>query len=252
MHRFFVSGENIRGNMITMDPGEARHIERVLRLAAGDLIKVFDGSGAEYLVRLIGHNEDRLMGEIIETDYMDTEAAASLYLVQGIGKGDKMDTIVQKAVEIGIKAIYPLACERSVVRLEGDKAFKRVQRWQDIARESCKQCRRNIIPEVKSVMDFSQLWREIDGRTSIMLYENEKDLSLKAYLRERAQHLAGQEIFLLVGPEGGFSPQEAETARNYHCTTVTLGPRILRTETAGLAAASIILYELEELPGSLL
>ena len=158
-----------------------------------------------------------------------------------------MDTIVQKAVEIGVKAIYPLACERSVVRLEGEKATRRVERWQDIAREACKQCRRNKVPEIKPVLDLPGVLREIDSRTAIMLYEAEEKLGIKTYFQEQGSNLAGQEIFLLVGPEGGFSSNEVETARIHNCPTLTLGPRILRTETAGIVAASIILYALGDL-----
>ena len=247
MHRFFVSGENIRGGRVTFDAGEARHIERVLRLGVGDTVTVFDGSGWEYLVRLNPNNNNRLTGEVVGKESKDREAATSLYLVQGLGKGDKMETIIRKAVEIGVKAVYPLACERSVVRLEGDKALKKVERWQEIAVEACKQCRRNVVPEIKPVMEYAKLWPEIAGRQALMLYENEQDLSLGSFLKQQRQDLAGAEVFLLIGPEGGFSPLEVELAGRHGCPAVTLGPRILRTETAGIVASSIILYELGEL-----
>lgn len=248
MHRFFVSGENIRGSRVVFDPGEARHIERVLRLGAGDIVTVFDGSGVEFQVRLNGDGDHRLTGEVIGKEVKDRETAVSLYLVQGLSKGDKMDTIIQKAVEIGIKGVYPLACERSVVRLEGDKAGKRVERWQEIAVEACKQCRRNVVPEIKTITEFARLWPEIDGPKTIMLYENEEAFKLGDYLKQLEGHPnTEREIFLLVGPEGGFSPEEVTQARKYGCSTVTLGPRILRTETAGIAAASIILYHLGDL-----
>ncbi|NLW90505.1 MAG: 16S rRNA (uracil(1498)-N(3))-methyltransferase [Syntrophomonadaceae bacterium] len=247
MHRFFVSGENIRAGRVVFDSGEARHIERVLRLGAGDSVMVFDGSGYEYLVRLNEQGRDRLAGEVIEKAYIDRETASSVYLVQGLGKGDKMDTIIQKAVEIGVKAVYPLACERSVVRLEGDKAVKRVERWQEIAVEACKQCRRNVVPEIKPVIELTALCQEMHGKCALMLYEKEQELGISNYLKSNERELAGKELFLLVGPEGGFSPTEVEMARQHGCTTVTLGSRILRTETAGIVAASIILYELGDL-----
>jgi len=247
VHRFFVSGENIRADRVVFDSGEARHIERVLRLGPGDTVTVFDGSGYEYLVRLNTNSNNRLTGEVVQKEKKDREASANLYLVQGLGKGDKMETIIQKAVEIGVKMVYPLAGERSVVRLEGDKAAKRVERWQEIAIEACKQCRRNLVPEIKPISDITGICQEIDGKHSIMLYENEQELRLSAYLSERRQELAGQEIFLLVGPEGGFSTAEVEMVCQYGGLAVSLGPRILRTETAGIVAASIILYELGDL-----
>lgn len=247
MHRFFVSGENIRGGRVTFDAGEFRHIERVLRLGAGDTVTVFDGSGWEYLVRLNPNTNNRLTGEVVGKDSKNREAATSLYLVQGLGKGDKMETIIQKAVEIGVKAVYPLACERSVVRLEGDKALKKVERWQEIAVEACKQCRRNVVPEIKPITEYAGFWPEMAGRRSLMLYENEQDLRLGSYLKDQEPNLTGTELFLLVGPEGGFSSAEAEAARQHGCHTVTLGPRILRTETAGIVAAAIILYQLGDL-----
>lgn len=247
VHRFFVSGENISGGRVVFDSGEAKHIERVLRLGAGDMVTIFDGSGYEYLIRLNEPGGDRLTGEVMEKDYVDRETSSRLYLVQGLCKGDKMDTIIQKAVEVGVKTIYPLACERSVVRLEGDKAVKRVERWQEIAFEACKQCRRNVVPEIKPVIELAALCQEMHGKCALMLYEKEDDLGISDYLKKNGSEMVGKEIFLLVGPEGGFSAAEVERARQHGSSTATLGPRILRTETAGIVAASIILYQLGDL-----
>ncbi|HHV15884.1 MAG TPA: 16S rRNA (uracil(1498)-N(3))-methyltransferase [Gelria sp.] len=246
MHRFFISPENIKENIVYIDPEEARHIE-VLRLTAGDTVMFFDGTGREYQVRLEGWESGILTGQIIHTGFGESEPALKLYLAQGIAKGDKMDTIIQKSVEIGVSAIYPVSCERSVVRLSGEKAPKRVQRWQSITREACKQCRRNLIPQVMPVMDFFTLLEKIGDKPAIMLYENEDKISLKSLLHKHFIETDGQELFLLIGPEGGFSPQEVEVASQQGVYTASLGPRILRTETAGLVAASIILYEYGEL-----
>lgn len=246
MHRFFISPQNIKGNTIGMDPEEARHIEKVLRLNTGDTVVCFDGSGREYQVRLEGRENGILTGLILRTSLRESEPALKLYLAQGIAKGEKMDTIVQKSVEIGVSAIYPVSTERSVVRLAEDKAEKKVQRWQSIAREACKQCRRNLIPVVMPVMDFTSLLGEIGDKPAIMLYENEDTNSLKALLRAK-QFTDAQEIFLLIGPEGGFSDSEVLSATGQGIVTASLGPRILRTETAGLVAASIILYEYGDL-----
>ncbi len=247
IHRFFISSQNIKGNTVSIDPEEARHIEKVLRLNTGDIVVCFDGSGREYQVRLVGRENGILTGQIIHTGLRESEPALKLYLAQGIAKGEKMDTIIQKSVEIGVCAIYPVSSDRSVVRLTEDKAEKRVQRWQSIAREACKQCRRNLIPQVMPIMNFTSLLQEIGDKPAIMLYENEDQTSLKSLLTKQLREIGGQEIFILIGPEGGFSPMEVERASQQGIYTVSLGPRILRTETAGLVAASIILYEYGDL-----
>jgi len=246
MRRFFIEPENIQDSSICIPPEEARHIEKVLRLKTGDIVMFFDGTGQEYQVRLDGKENGVLTGRIMHRDLKDSEPALKLYLAQGIAKGEKMDAIIQKTVEIGVKAVYPVSCERSVVRLEGEKADKRVERWQTIAREACKQCRRNVVPEIKPVMGFPSLLQTIGERPALMLYEDEHRNGLKAWLRTEPYNRL-KEMFVLIGPEGGFSDNEVLTAVKQGIDIASLGPRILRTETAGLAAASMILYEYGDL-----
>lgn len=247
MHRFFIAPEGITGSIVEIDGVQARHLEKVLRLKAGDRVLVFDGQGHEYQVKLLGKEKDTWKGEI-ESIIADTgEPGVRLTLVQGIPKGDKMDTIIQKAVEIGVKRIIPMCSEHNVVRLTGDKATKKVQRWQLIAREACKQCRRNIIPQISSVVDFAALLPGLADYPVVMLYEHEEQLRLGRLLKEQGRNFREQDIYLLVGPEGGFSDQEVELARRQNAYIAGLGPGILRTETAGLVAASIVLYEYGEL-----
>lgn len=250
MHRFFVSAQNIKNNKVYIDEDQSRHIEKVLRLRTGDIISVFDGKGHEYQVRLSGREKKTLLADIEAELKRENEALTRLSLVQGIPRGDKMDTIIQKAAEIGVSTIYPLISERTVIKLAGEKAEKKVDRWQLIAREACKQCRRNVIPEVKPVLDFNALFREIGQKPAIMLYENEEQTGLKTLLREKQESLAGRDIFLLLGPEGGFSQAEVEESRRRKIIPAGLGPRILRAETAAIVAAGIIMYEYDEMePG---
>ncbi|WP_054691898.1 16S rRNA (uracil(1498)-N(3))-methyltransferase [Syntrophomonas palmitatica] len=244
---FFCFCDKHKEDEMYFDRGELRHIEKVLRLRPGEIVAVFDGSGMEYRVRLREDQEQRLKGEIISKACIDREPETSLHLVQGIAKGDKMDSIVQKAVEIGVKAIHPLAAQRSVVELDERKAGKRVMRWQEIAREACKQCRRNQMPLVNPMRGINEILQIIGQTPAIMLYEEEHKLGLKQLLQTEEERFTGQEIFILVGPEGGFSHEEAEAARDRGVHLVTLGPRILRTETAGLVAASLILYHFNDL-----
>ncbi len=222
-------------------------MEKVLRLRPGDIVLAFDGSGLEYQVQLTENHERRLKGKIIGKEYIDREPLTAICLVQGIAKGDKMDNIVQKAVEVGVKAIYPLACRRSVVELDDRKAGKKVSRWQEIAWEACKQCRRNKVPQVNQIRELDEVLKIIGRRPAIMLYEGETKIGLKGLLQNEGDRFAGQEIFVLVGPEGGFSNEETQAARDHGVHLVTLGPRILRTETAGLVAASLILYHFNDL-----
>lgn len=248
MHRFFVWPENIAGQDVRIDRDQARHIEKVLRLVSGDLVQVFDGEDHEYEVCLQGKEDGFLLGKIVQELHRNVESPLRLSLIQGIAKGDKMDSIIQKAVEIGVADIYPLFSQYAVVKLEKERADKKVERWQTIAREACKQCRRNRVPIIHTPNTFGEMMNLVSGNPTILLYEHEDNNGLKQILNEnRAEILAGSQLFLMIGPEGGFSPEEIAAAREQGVLIAGLGPRILRTETAGLAAASIVLYELADL-----
>lgn len=248
MHRFFVWPEHITDQLIRIDRDQARHIEKVLRLVAGDIVQVFDGQGHEYEVCLRGKEDGFLSGKILQELHREVESPLRLCLVQGIAKGDKMDSIIQKAVEIGVKDIYPLFSQYAVVKLEKERAGKKVERWQTIAREACKQCRRNWMPTVHVPASFTEMMNLAAGNPTILLYEQEANNGLKQILNDnRAELLAGSQLFLIIGPEGGFAPHEIAAAREQGVMIAGLGPRILRTETAGLAAAAIVLYELADL-----
>lgn len=248
MHRFFVWPDNIADQFVRIDRDQARHIERVLRMVAGDIVQVFDGQGHEYEVCLQGKEDGFLLAKIVQELHREVESPLHLSLVQGIAKGDKMDSIIQKAVEIGVQDIYPLSSQHAVVKLENERTNKKVERWQTIAREACKQCRRNRVPTVHVPASFAEMLEIIAGNPVILLYEQEKNNGLKQILyNNRAAFQAGKQLFLIIGPEGGFSAEEVAAAREQGALIAGLGPRILRTETAGLAAAAIILYELADL-----
>ncbi len=244
MHRFFVSADNIQGDIAYIDKQEARHMKKVLRLKAGDKVILFDGNGQEYQALLMEDTNNGLLAKITEMSVKEDSPEISLYLVQGIAKGDKMDNIIQKATEIGVAVIYPLLSEHTIVRLQGDNAVKKVIRWQHIAREACKQCRRNVVPMVKPIMEMNSIYKEIGDLPAIMLYENEKNNGLRQVLHniKNQAHTNGK-LLLIVGPEGGFSDAEVKDADKQGVNIASLGPRILRTETAGIVASSIIMYE---------
>lgn len=249
MRRFFVRKEAIEGRNIRIEGEEARHICRVLRLGPGQMINVFDGTGHEYEVEILSVGIDSVNGRITGTVSAYREAPLPVTLVQALVKGDKMDYIIQKAVELGVSRIIPFQAERSVVRLPGDRAEGRVQRWNRVAREACKQCGRAVPPEVAEVTGFKAALELNRGQPGIIFYENEQAerKGLKALLSEQRDSIMGQGVCIYIGPEGGFSYSEVDTARAYGLHKASLGPRILRTETAGLAALSIIMYELGDL-----
>lgn len=245
MHRFFVPHTNIKDKKVYItDKNELRHIEKVLRLGVNDKAIIFDGRGTEYEVTINEINKSCCEANIDKENFNEEKSNIHLSLIQGIAKGDKMDTIVQKAVEVGVGGIYPILTEHTVVKLDAEKSIKKVQRWQNIAIEACKQCRRNTIPKIYPVTTWDDMLPQLAGKNVVMLYEGEEKLGLKEYLQ--ANRLEG-ELFIIVGPEGGFSETEVAKAKAQGIDVVKMGSRILRTETAGLVGAAIVLYELGDL-----
>ncbi|HEX3012261.1 MAG TPA: 16S rRNA (uracil(1498)-N(3))-methyltransferase [Syntrophomonadaceae bacterium] len=246
MRQFFVAPESIFSGQVILDKEQTKHIEKVLRLKMGEQIQVFDGQGRDYIVVLTARDNGCLIGKII-SERTAAEPKIQLTLIQGIAKGDKMDTIIQKAVEIGCSRIIPTITRYTVVRLEKDRAVQKLERWQTIAREACKQCKRSIIPAIGPIVGFDELVGNLPGN-SIILYENEEHIRLRTLLKQIQDSAPEkQEINLIVGPEGGFCEDEVQKARNHGVQVAGLGPYILRTETAGLVAASIVLYEYGEI-----
>lgn len=246
MRYFFVAPENIFSNQVTIDEEQTKHIEKVLRLKLGEEVQVFDGCGREYTVVLTAKEGRCLIGNIID-EQTAVPPKVRVKLVQGIAKGDKMDTIIQKAVEVGCSGIIPVTTRYTVVQLEKDRAVQKVVRWQTIAREACKQSRRSVVPEIKPVVRYNQLFDQLKGNT-IILYENEDHISLRTVVQQmKSSSPEVGEVNLLIGPEGGFSEDEVNLARQYGAQSAGLGKYILRTETAGLVAASIVLYEYGEI-----
>lgn len=248
MNRFFVLPAQIKNKVITITGSDVNHIARVLRLKIGDQIMVSDGTGREYLASLTRIGDQKVESVVTESLISDHEPPLDVYLLQGIPKGDKMDLIIQKCTEIGVRKIIPIDMERTIVRLTGEKAEKRKIRWQRVAEEAAKQCQRSIVPEVAPICDLSQAIRELPGGTMILMpWEVEKDAGLKDFLRHNSSFSGS--VALIIGPEGGISRDEVILAEEHGAKRVSLGPRILRTETAGMVALSIILYELGDLGG---
>lgn len=248
MARFFVSPDQVKSGYITISGPDVRHITRVLRMGAGDIITVLDGAGRAYEARIENASWDQVRCEVLEQGQAGGEPPVRLTLVQGIAKGDKMDMVVQKCTELGVTSIIPVVCQYSVVKMTAKKAADRRDRWQRIAVEAAKQCRRSVVPRVTTPTTWLEALEDIPERAvALMPYEGETEQKIRDLLRKLN---APTEIFIFIGPEGGIHPEELEQARWRGVIPVTLGPRILRTETAGLAASAMVLYEWGDLGGA--
>jgi 16S rRNA (uracil1498-N3)-methyltransferase len=257
MHHFFVSASQIdhQSNTVKITNGDVHHMRKVLRLTAGDHVSISDGSATRYTAVIRELNPESVMLEILTTNAADMDQAGlPVTLVQGVAKGSKMEWIVQKTTEMGINAIKPVMTEFTVVRYASlSDAQKKRDRWQKIAEEASKQSKRLSVPFVHTPESFSNHMRYTheDKTKTLRLLAHEKTAGLKLSNYLTPENLGKyQQIEIWVGPEGGFSEEEVELACQSGVNLVGLGPRILRTETAGLVLLSIILYEMGVLEGS--
>lgn len=247
MRRFFVASESVHEDKIIFTGELAHHIGKVLRLTAGEQVSVCTENSELYLVELSEFQKDSVTGVILEKQERAEDTSVKLYLYQGMPKGDKLELIIQKCTELGASAVIPVETSRSVVHLDGAKAAKKVERWKKIAQEASQQSKRLQIPEIGPYMqwkEFVKSLQEEEGLT-IIFWESEHAQSLKSLLQ--GQKIRPERINLVIGPEGGLSEGEVEQLRQLGAVSASLGKRILRTETAGLAGVSMILYEYDEL-----
>ena len=243
MRRFFVDSSNINGSRAFLAGSDARHIQQVLRLTPGDFIMLFDGSGNEYesIIEKILHNKVSVV--LKDKKSSTSESPVQLIAAQAILKDRKMDTLLRQLTELGVTKWIPFSAERSVPRPDANRMGKRIQRWEKIARESLKQCKRGCLPKIdeyrtfKNVMDYA---RECDLK--IMFHQDARDVIEPFIADNMARNMAGKRIFLMFGPEGGFSQDEVDMALEKGFKAVRIGPRILRAETAPVAACAIVQY----------
>jgi 16S rRNA (uracil1498-N3)-methyltransferase len=235
MHRFFVDDECFSGDSVVLTAADAFHICTVLRLKTGDKIQVLDGKGTIYNLQLADVKAKLIKGKIISSEKVNTESPLIIHLGQSLIKGNKFDVVLRKSVELGVKKITPLMTERTVVKSDGNK---KIARWQKIAEESCKQSGRSSIPNVsETIIKLDVFFRqECEADLKLMFWELERENSLKDINPEKTP----LSVSVLIGPEGGFTIEEVETARSHGFQTVSLGPRILRAETAPLVVLSLL------------
>ncbi|NLV92089.1 MAG: 16S rRNA (uracil(1498)-N(3))-methyltransferase [Firmicutes bacterium] len=251
--RFFVSQDNITEEQVIITGEDLKHM-KVLRLEPGDIIEVCDGQGWDYSCRLLEITGDRALAAIVTKGENRAEPKVRITLYQGLPKSDKMDLIVQKCTEIGVARIVPVTTQRTVVQLNAKKAQQRRERWERIATAAAKQSGRGRIPQVGPVMSWqaaltdaqelrSQVGSERFG--AVIPYELENTVFVGTVFR-RWREQAVLEVAIFIGPEGGFAEEEVTQAQDIGAHSVSLGPRILRTETAGLITAGCLLYEMEQ------
>lgn len=244
MAKFFVDSNNVKESTIRItDQDDRKHMTKVLRLGIGDVISVSDSVQFEYVAEITEMEKEYIEVKILDKQKFAREPELKLTLFQGVPKQGKMETIIQKTVELGVYSIVPVFTDRTVVVDKGNFG-KKIERWQKIADEAVKQCKRGIIPQIQREMTFQEMLnRVVNSDVIIFPYENEEDYSIKDYLRSLKEK--PRTAAVIIGPEGGFSDSEAAALIRLGARSVTLGKTILRTETAGMAAIAMTMYELE-------
>lgn len=244
MFRYFCEDDKINGNKAIVTGSDARHLKTILRAEIGDMISVVTESN-EFNAEIVEINKEDIICDIVEEINRNNESKINITLVQGIPKQTKMESIIQQNVELGVKSFIPLITERTVVKLnDKDREQKKLERWRKIAKESSKQSKRNIIPTVEDIMTVKELVERLKNEDALILvpYELEDMKTLKEVLLNQKDN-----YYIIIGPEGGFDIKEIEMFQEIGAHIVTLGKRILRTETAGLVAASVVMYACDEM-----
>ena len=244
MHHFFVTPDQVKIPNIYIDGTDVNHIRNVLRMKIGEEVQISDGYNQKYLCRIESFEQEEVILTITDELQADAELPSKIYLFQGLPKSDKMELIVQKAVELGVYEVVPVITKRAVVKLDVNKAAKKVERWNGIAMSAAKQSGRCLIPQIAEVMTYNQAL-EYASKLDIVLipYELAEGMEETRKMIESVQ--PGQSIGIFIGPEGGFTPEEIELAMAHQVQPITLGKRILRTETAGMTVLSILMFLLE-------
>lgn len=244
MHKFFVLPDQIGEKSIKIIGQDVKHMRDVLRLRIDDEI-VVSCEGINYHCNIEDILKDKIVANILSKEIGKNEAPIKITLYQGLAKGNKMDFILQKGTEIGINEFFLVSTDRSIVKIKDKKKeSSRIERLSSITEEAAKQSKRDYIPKVKGILSFKEMINLIKDEDNIIVpYEDEEEVGIGHALKATK----GERIHLIIGPEGGFEPKEILSLKEIGAHIVTLGPRILRTETAGVVASTIILYELGDL-----
>lgn len=245
MQHFFVTPDQVKGDLILIEGSDVNHMKNVLRMRQGEEVTISDGNNRQYLCEIKEYENEQAVLQIVEETSTNTELPSRIYLFQGLPKQDKMELIVQKCVELGVYNIIPVATKRCVVKLDDKKARKKTERWQQIAESAAKQAGRGVIPEVQDVMNFKSAL-ECAKKLDVVLIPYELAEGMQETKQVISNIKPGQSVGIFIGPEGGFEREEVEMAIETGAKAITLGKRILRTETAGLTTLSVLMFHLEE------
>lgn len=244
MHHFFVSPDAVGENTIEITGSDVNHIKNVLRMKVNEEILVSDGTGTDYTCQILALSDDNITVKINDFSREARELPADIYLFQGLPKSDKMELIIQKAVELGAKAIIPVITKRTIVKLDKKKENSKLVRWQNISESAAKQSKRSVIPEIMEFMSYKEAIEYVSSFDVKMIpYENARGMEATRELVSSIKE--GDKVAIFIGPEGGFCESEIELANEAGVVPVSLGNRILRTETAGLCTLSILMFYLD-------
>lgn len=244
MYQFFVEDDQIGADVINITGADVNHIRNVLRMKPGEQVRISNQRGRDFLCSVAALSEHEVLLNIEQRDIKSTELSSRIYLFQGIPKGERMETVIEKAVELGVYEIIPVAMKYCVVKLDEKKAQKKVARWQEIARSAAKQSKRSLIPQIHPIMGFREAAAYATQCDRCLVpYENEEGM---AATRRAFEHLADAgSISVFIGPEGGFAEEEIGALRD-QALVLSLGARILRTDTAAITMLSLLMMELEQ------
>lgn len=247
MRKFFVKSNQINDNYISIIDEDVNHIKNVLRLAIGEKIKICDKDNSKnYVSEIVEITNHEVICTIIEEVEGEAEDNVELHIYQGLPKADKMELILQKGTELGVSKFIPVALKRCIVKLDGKDAIKKIERWQKITEVASKQSGRDIVPEVANIETINDICNNINDYDLVMLaYELEENNYIKTELLNIKNTKENYKIAIVIGPEGGIDDKEAERLKEAGAKIVSLGKRILRTETVALQVSSIVMYELE-------
>lgn len=245
MYRFYISREQITGDKIAITGSDVNHICNVLRMESGDWIAACDGQGKDYISRIFSMDREKVILQVEKTQETGTELQTKIILFQGVPKKDKMEFIIQKAVELGVYGIVPVFTKRCVVKPADEKRTeKKLERWQAIAEAAAKQCDRGIIPEVYAPVSLKEAFDMAKSLEYNMIpYELQDGMNQsREIVADACRHSS---VGIFIGPEGGFEAEEIEKAVMDGIKPITLGKRILRTETAGMALLAIMMFQMQ-------